>query len=179
MAQWRSADRRTRNSHRSRAFTASEGRKGTGRSSGEVLLARRLHQRLPHQPLRRKRLFLGAHHDADRAGGGAAPVQTGVPGLTLMRAPRVTELERQVEQLQGRLEQAAPALELADRNAELEAQLEARQAELQQSLKAYDAEVARQRTLITGAALVGGGIVFGLLLPMLTRGRKRRGYGDL
>ncbi|MGB0211137.1 TIGR04211 family SH3 domain-containing protein [Algiphilus sp.] len=92
---------------------------------------------------------------------------------------RVTALENQVEQLQGRLEQAAPALELADRNAELEAQLEARQAELQQSLKAYDAEVARQRTLITGAALVGGGIVFGLLLPMLTRGRKRRGYGDL
>lgn len=91
----------------------------------------------------------------------------------------VAELKQRVESLQSRLEQAKPALELADQNAELEAQLEARQAELDRSLEAYNAEVAKQRTLLIGAALIGGGIIFGLLLPALTRGRRRSGYGDL
>lgn len=91
---------------------------------------------------------------------------------------QVDQLQARVEELQTRLEDAAPALELADRNAELEAELEAQREELRQSLAAYDAEVARQRTLVTGAALVGGGIALGLLLPVLAR-RRRRGYGDL
>ena len=91
----------------------------------------------------------------------------------------VAKLEDQVEHLKSRLEQAKPALELADRNAELEAQLEERQAELDKSLEAYNNEVAKQRTLLIGGALIGGGIIFGLLLPALTRGRRRKGYGDL
>ncbi|MHA7834107.1 MAG: TIGR04211 family SH3 domain-containing protein [Algiphilus sp.] len=92
---------------------------------------------------------------------------------------QVAELQQKVESLQSRLEQAKPALELADRNADLEAQLEARQAELDRSLEAFNAEVAKQRTLLIGGALVGGGIIFGLLLPALSRGRRRSGYGDL
>lgn len=91
---------------------------------------------------------------------------------------RVAQLEKQVAQLQARLEDAAPALELADRNAELEAELKAQREELEQSLAAYDAERARQRTLVIGAALVGGGVLLGLLLPVLAR-RRRSGYGDL
>ena len=91
---------------------------------------------------------------------------------------RVVELEKQVTQLEARLEDAAPALELADRNAELEAELKTQREELEQSLAAYDAERARQRTLVTGAALVGGGVLLGLLLPVLAR-RRRRGYSDL
>lgn len=91
---------------------------------------------------------------------------------------RVARLEEQLASLQERLEAAAPALELADRNAELEAELKAQREELEQSLAAYDAERARQRTLVTGAALVGGGVLLGLLLPILAR-RRRKGYGDL
>jgi SH3 domain protein len=91
---------------------------------------------------------------------------------------RVAQLEKQVAQLQARLEDAAPALELADRNAELEAELKAQREELEQSLAAYDAERARQRTLVIGAALVGGGVLLGLLLPVLAR-RRRSSYGDL
>lgn len=91
----------------------------------------------------------------------------------------MAELQQRVQSLQSRLEQAKPALELADQNAKLEAQLEARQAELDRSLEAYNAEVAKQRTLVIGGALVGGGIIFGLLLPALSRGRRRAGYGDL
>lgn len=91
---------------------------------------------------------------------------------------RVAELEEELAGLQERLKDAAPALELADRNAALEAELEAQRTELEQSMAAYDAERARQRTLVTGAALVGGGVLLGLLLPILAR-RRRKGYGDL
>ena len=71
---------------------------------------------------------------------------------------------------------AAERLRAAQR--ELEAELKTQREELEQSLAAYDAERARQRTLVTGAALVGGGVLLGLLLPVLAR-RRRRGYSDL
>lgn len=92
---------------------------------------------------------------------------------------RAEALQAQVMSLRERLEAAAPALELADQNATLKARLAEREAELDRNLQAFNAEVAEQRTLITGAVLAGGGVVFGLLLPLLLRGRKRGGYGDL
>lgn len=92
---------------------------------------------------------------------------------------RVADLEGEVSSLQQQLERAAPALELADQNEALEAQLAEREAELERSLSAYDAERARQRTLMIGGMLVGGGVLFGLILPVLARSRQRRGYGDL
>lgn len=92
---------------------------------------------------------------------------------------RTASLEREVGALEERLSRAAPALQLADENAELEARLAEREAELERSLATYNEERARQRTLMTGGLLAGGGVLLGLILPWLARSRKRNGYGGL
>ncbi|HSW13289.1 MAG TPA: TIGR04211 family SH3 domain-containing protein [Solimonas sp.] len=91
---------------------------------------------------------------------------------------RVQDLERQLATAQQQLGLAKPAFELSRENDTLKASI----AELQQTNDAirgrYDAERARRKTLVTGAVLVGGGVLLGLLLPWLGSGRKKRRYGD-
>jgi SH3 domain protein len=87
---------------------------------------------------------------------------------------RVKQLERDLAEASGRLAKAAPALELSRENEKLRATIaENEQAgvDLQQR---YSREEARRKTLLVGGGLVGGGVLLGLLLPLLGRLRQRR-----
>lgn len=75
------------------------------------------------------------------------------------------------------LAKAKPALELASENNKLRADIVQREQQLKTMEQRYDVETAHRDTLITGAALACGGIIFGLLLPWLSKGRKKR-YSD-
>jgi len=91
---------------------------------------------------------------------------------------RIETLERELNAAQQQLGLAKPAFELARENDTLKTSI----AELQQAnagiKQRYDAERARRKTLATGAALIGGGVLLGLLLPWIGSGRKKRRYGD-
>jgi len=91
---------------------------------------------------------------------------------------RIETLERELNAAQQQLGLAKPAFELARENDTLKTSI----AELQQAnagiKQRYDAERARRKTLVTGAALIGGGVLLGLLLPWIGSGRKKRRYGD-
>lgn len=91
---------------------------------------------------------------------------------------RIETLERELDAARQQLGQAKPAFELARENDTLKTSI----AELQQTnagiQQRYDAERARRKTLVTGAALIGGGVLLGLLLPWIGSGRKKRRYGD-
>lgn len=91
---------------------------------------------------------------------------------------RLQSLERELAAAQQQLGLAKPAFELARENETLKASI----TELQQTnagiQQRYDVERAKRKTLVTGATLVGGGVLLGLLLPWLGAGRKKRRYGD-
>ncbi len=84
------------------------------------------------------------------------------------------ELERDLAQARDAVARAAPALQLADENAKLQAQVAQKDQEGAELQQRFSEEQAKRRTLITGAALVGGGVIIGLVLPWLGR-RRRRG----
>lgn len=86
-------------------------------------------------------------------------------------------LNDQLGQSRKQLDAAKPALELAADNDRLQAQLTEGQAELAASRQRYDEAKAQRKTLLVGAGLIGIGVLLGLLLPMLARGKRRR-YGD-
>lgn len=91
---------------------------------------------------------------------------------------QIKSLQDQLKAAQAQLDQARPAFELAQDNTRLKAELAAREqagAALQQQ---FDQERARRATMLTGAGLLSGGVVLGLLLPWLLRSRRRRRYGD-
>ncbi|WP_020647863.1 TIGR04211 family SH3 domain-containing protein [Solimonas variicoloris] len=91
---------------------------------------------------------------------------------------QIKSLQDQLKAAQVQLDQARPAFELAQDNTRLKAELAAREqagAALQQQ---FDQERARRATMLTGAGLLSGGVVLGLLLPWLLRSRRRRRYGD-
>lgn len=87
-------------------------------------------------------------------------------------------LQNELDTARKQLAAAAPAFELADENQRLREQMQELQDRSEELKQFYDEEKARRKTLMTGAALVGGGILAGLILPLLGRGR-RRSYGDL
>lgn len=88
---------------------------------------------------------------------------------------RIAELDRQAGQLRRELEQARPAMELARENDALQATITRLEADRAAIIARFDAAESRRRMLITGASLLGGGLLAGLLLPLLLRGRRRRG----
>lgn len=87
---------------------------------------------------------------------------------------RIDSLERELRTAQQQVAQARPAFETAQENERLRTAM----AELEQNSAAqrqrYDAEKARRRTLLSGGGLVVVGVILGLLLPWMGRGRKRR-----
>lgn len=86
-------------------------------------------------------------------------------------------LQSDFDAAQSRLADAASALELADENERLKEVIAQLQVDEQRSIAERDADRERRKLLLTGAALVGGGVTLGLLLPAL--GRRRRRYGEL
>ena len=84
------------------------------------------------------------------------------------------DLEAELAQAKEALSKAGPALQLAEENEKLKAQMAQKQQEGVELQQRFSEEQAKRSTLLTGAALVGGGVILGLLLPALGR-RKRRG----
>ena len=89
---------------------------------------------------------------------------------------QVKSLQAELDAAQGRLQDARPALEVAADNERLKAELATAQQQNQDAQIRTNEERARRRTLVTGAALVGGGILLGLILPLIGRsgGRRKR-----
>jgi len=87
---------------------------------------------------------------------------------------RIATLERDLAQARETVAKAAPALQLAEDNDKLKAQLAEKDQAGVDLQKRYSEEEAQRKTLITGAALVVGGVIVGLLLQWLGRSQKRR-----
>ena len=104
--------------------------------------------------------------------------------LSQMKAD-LDEARRQVKSLQDELKSAKaqldsvrPAFELSQENTRLKSELAAREQAMAAAAQHFDGERARRATLITGAGLLSGGVIVGLLLPWLLQNRRRRRYGD-
>ena len=82
--------------------------------------------------------------------------------------------QRDLDTAKQQLARAQPALQLAADNDQLRTQLARREQADAQLEARYNAELARRRTLLVGAGLVGAGVLLGLVLPRLGR-RRRRG----
>ncbi|WP_370305132.1 TIGR04211 family SH3 domain-containing protein [Sinimarinibacterium flocculans] len=91
---------------------------------------------------------------------------------------RIRALEAQLADAQSSLAQARPALELAGENDQLREQIDALQRSAQEAEQRFNEHKARRRTMLTGAALVGAGTLFGLILPWMLRSSRRRRWGD-
>jgi SH3 domain protein len=85
-------------------------------------------------------------------------------------------LQHELDSAQQQLAKARPALEMAGENDKLRADIAQREQQVSELERQFDGERARRDTLATGAALVGGGVILGLLLPWL--GTRKRRYND-
>ncbi|MDT0496796.1 TIGR04211 family SH3 domain-containing protein [Algiphilus sp. W345] len=92
---------------------------------------------------------------------------------------RVATLEANLDEAQTRLDSARPAFELQEENDKLRAVIAENEQRTAQLARRFNQEKAKRQTMVMGAALVGGGVLLGLVLPWIGRGRKRRAYGDL
>ncbi len=90
---------------------------------------------------------------------------------------RAQSLQSELDAAKLQLQKAAPAFELAGENEKLRAAMAEAERGAAELRGRYDEESQRRKTLVAGAALVGGGILLGLILPWLGRGKKRR-YSD-
>lgn len=87
---------------------------------------------------------------------------------------RVHDLEGELAQAKETVAKAGPALQLADENQKLKSAMAEKEQEGADLQQRFSEEQAKRSTMVTGAALVGGGVIIGLVLPWLGR-RKRRG----
>lgn len=89
---------------------------------------------------------------------------------------QVKSLQSELDAAQGRLEGARPAMELAADNERLKTELAASQQQSEDAQIRTNEERAKRRTMVTGASLIGGGILLGLILPLIGRsgGRRKR-----
>ena len=90
----------------------------------------------------------------------------------------IKSLQDELKSAQARLDKARPAFELSQENDRLKSELSANQAAADAARQQFDHERARRTTLLTGAGLLTGGVVLGLVLPSLMQSRRRRRYGD-
>lgn len=88
---------------------------------------------------------------------------------------RVRDLEAELAQAKETVAKAAPALQLAEENAKLKAQIAQKEQEGADLEHQFSDQQAWRRNIVTGAALVGGGVILGLVLPWLGRRQRRRG----
>lgn len=111
-----------------------------------------------------------------------APAAAGTAAVEVDPVRALRALQREHDALvaqQPALQDAvAKAAALADQNRQLDEQLQSLQGQLD-GLREEAAHLRRddrRQWFITGAAVLAGGMVLGLLLPLL-RGGRRRGYG--
>lgn len=90
----------------------------------------------------------------------------------------IKSLERDLAQAQSDLQNARPALELAQENDRLRAQIVELERGAEQIEQRFNEQKARRRTMLTGAGLVVGGTLLGLILPWIGRNSRRRRWGD-
>jgi len=86
----------------------------------------------------------------------------------------VRDLEAELAQAKETVARAGPALQMAEENQKLKEQMAQKEREGAELQERFSEQQAWRRNIITGAALVGGGVIIGLLLPALGR-RRRRG----
>ncbi len=91
---------------------------------------------------------------------------------------RIKGLDTELADAKALLEKAKPAFELSGENERLQQALAAAEQQSQAALSRYDTERAKRRTLVTGASLVGGGLLAGLILPLFLGNGKRRRRSD-
>lgn len=91
---------------------------------------------------------------------------------------KIRTLERELATAQGELQKARPALELAGENDQLRAQIDGLQRSAAEVERRFNEQKAWRRTMLTGGALVGAGVILGLLLPWIGRTSRRRRWGD-
>lgn len=90
----------------------------------------------------------------------------------------IKSLQAELKAAQAQLEKARPAFELSQDNERLKTELAAKEQLAAAAMQKYDQERAQRATLLTGAALLAGGVFLGLILPSLLQNRRRRRYGD-
>jgi len=93
--------------------------------------------------------------------------------INQMRAHQ-RELDEELARAKETVAKAGPALQLADENQKLKEQMAQKEREGVELQAQFSEQQAWRRNIVTGAALVGGGVLVGLLLPALGR-RRRRG----
>ena len=91
---------------------------------------------------------------------------------------QIKSLETRLKDAGTQLDKARPALELEQLNAQLKAKLDDQQEQMSAMEQRFNVERERRATLVTGATLVGGGMLGGLLLPWIWALRRRRRWGD-
>lgn len=87
---------------------------------------------------------------------------------------RIKGLDTELADAKTLLDKAKPAFELSGENERLRQALATAEQQSQAAQSRYDIERAKRRTQVTGASLVGGGILVGLILPWLGAGKRRR-----
>jgi SH3 domain protein len=90
---------------------------------------------------------------------------------------QVQSIKLQFDVAQQQLAQVKPAVEMAAQNDQLRSKLESAERELNSYRGRDEEDFQRRQTLLYGGGLVAGGLLFGLILPWLTRQRRRR-YSD-
>lgn len=91
---------------------------------------------------------------------------------------QIQKLQRELDEAQQQLAKARPALQLVADNDRLRAAVNQREQAVAELERRYDTEKARRDTMIAGAALVGGGVLLGLVLPHLGGSGRRRRRGE-
>jgi SH3 domain protein len=87
---------------------------------------------------------------------------------------RMRTLETQLADTRERLSRAGPALQMADENKALQDSIREMEAEREHLMAQYSQAQSQRQMLITGAGLLAGGMLLGLVLPWLSGGRRRR-----
>ncbi len=91
---------------------------------------------------------------------------------------KISNLESELTSARAQLDKVRPAFELSQENDRLKAEASAQDRAMSELQLRYDAARQQRKTLLTGAGLIGGGVLVGLLLPSLLSGRRRR-YSEL
>lgn len=88
---------------------------------------------------------------------------------------QLRNLESELAAAKSQLSKARPAFELSQENERLQAAIGEHERTAADLQLRYDAARQQRKTLLTGASLLSGGVILGLLLPWLLRsGRRRR-----